>query len=372
MLTRAEVSEKSVVHNLKQFKKLIGKGKLLMPVVKSNAYGHGIIDIAKICQKSGLADKLCVASLGEARELISNGIRLPIVILSMYEPDEKAIAAAANKGVAFPLYTIEQAKLLNKAGGIIKKKIKAHLKIDTGTSRVGLLQNQIIPFLKKIKNFKNLELEGIWSHFSSSETDAALTKQQWNKFKSSADAAEKEWGRPIPLRHMACSAALILHPYAHANAVRLGLGLYGLYPSEKSKERINLLPALSWKTTLVQIKKIPAGAKVSYGGTYKTKKSIVIGILPVGYFDGYDRGLSNKARVLVKGRRCAVLGRICMNLTMIDVSMVPGVKAGDMATLIGKDGREKISADELAALSGTINYEIISRINPLINRVITK
>lgn len=369
MLTWVEVNKQAIEYNLKQFKKMIGRNNLLMPVVKSNAYGHGMIEVAKICDHSKQADRICVVNLDEALTLIDAGIKKPIMILSFYELDSKKIQTAVKNNVIFPIYLETQLSFLNKIALSLKKKIKIHIKIDTGTTRIGLLQNEAIGFVKKAKTFKGLEVEGIWSHFSSSEDNNEYTKQQLSIFNRVIIELEKE-GIHIPIKHFACSAASIFHKEAHFNAVRLGLSLYGLYPSTKAGRIIKLQPALTWKTKIIQIKNVERGTLIGYGCTYKTKTASRIAILPIGYWDGLDRKLSNAGNVIINGIKCPIRGRICMNLTMADVSKVKNTKVGDCATIIGEQGKNKITADDLAIQVGTINYEIVDRINPLLPRII--
>lgn len=371
MLTWVEVDKKAIEHNLKQFKKLIGPKTLLMPVVKSNAYGHGIVEVAKICQHSQDVSRICVVNLDEALLLIKNGIKKPILILSFYELDEKKLKTAIQNKVIFPVYTEDQILTLNKIGQQLKKRVFVHLKIDAGTTRIGVLPNQALTFAKKISGLSNLYLEGIWSHFASSESDPVFTKKQLAVFNNAVEQIEKE-GIEVPVKHFACSAATTLHSNTHFNAVRLGLSTYGLYPDEKSRKKINLKPALSLNTKIVHVKTVPKNTKISYGGTYTTKQPSKIAVLPIGYWDGIDRKLSNKGEVIIKGVKCPIRGRVCMNLTMVDVTEVKDPKAGDKVTVVGRQGTANISIDDLAYLIGTINYEVVDRINPLIPRVIIK
>lgn len=371
MLTWVEVSKSAIKHNLAQFKRLIGSQVLLMPVVKSNAYGHGIVEVAKICDVNKNVARLCVANLDEALNLIKNGIKKPIVILSFYELDEQKLKIAIKHKTIFPVYREDQILKLNKIAKQLKTKTTVHLKIDTGTTRIGMLPNQALAFAKKINQSSNIYLEGIWSHFASSESDPIFTNKQLEVFNNILSELEKE-GIKIPLKHFACSASTSLHPNTHFNAVRVGLSTYGLYPDDKSRKKILLKPVLSLNTKIIQLKTVPANTPISYGRTYVTKHPTKIAILPVGYWDGIDRRLSSKGEVLIGGKKCPIRGRVCMNLSMIDVTKVKNVKVGDTATIIGQQGKAKISADDLARTIGTINYEVVDRINPLIPRIITK
>jgi alanine racemase len=367
MLTWVEVNSSAIKHNLREFKKLAGPQVMLMPVIKANAYGHGFLIVAKICQQSAEVDRVCVVSMDEALELIKNKLaKKPIIILSFFDLDEKKLALAVKNNIIFPLYSLENAGLLNKIGERLNKKIKIHLKIDTGASRLGILPAEALAFVNALKKYKQLDLEGIWSHFAYSEDDFAYTKNQHEIFKSVCENLTKH-NIIISTRHIACSAAGIAYEFTHENALRLGLSLYGLYPTN-NKTAVKLKPALSWHTTIIQVKTLPAGAKIGYGGTYTANRPIKIAVLPVGYWDGYDRRLSNRGYVLIKDERCPILGRVCMNICMVDVTDLT-VKAGDRAILIGKDKTKNISVDDLARWCGTINYEIVNRINPLLPRV---
>ncbi len=371
MLTWIEVNAAAIRHNLRQFRKKIGPHVLLMPVIKRNAYGHGFLEVASIVAAEPVVDRVCVASLEEAAVLLRNGFKKPIIILSFYELSSKECLLAIKRGVAFPVYSLEQAKKLNQLAKTVRTKAVLHLKIDTGTSRLGVLPSEATTLARYITKQRYLTLEGLWSHFSSSEHNHTETKRQEKIFNSVISELRQQGIEP-PLKHISCSASTILYPSTHFNAVRIGLSTYGLYPSESCRPNIALKAALSWHTKLIQIKKIPTGTAVSYGMTYKVTRPTILGVLPIGYSDGYDRSLSSRATVLVHGRRCRVLGRICMNLTMIDLtdlSYIP--QTGEKVTLLGGTGPNTITADELASLAGTINYEIIDRLNPLIPRRVT-
>jgi alanine racemase len=367
MHTWVEVNKKAIEYNIKQFRKLVGKNILLMPIIKSNAYGHGFFEIAKICDKSKEVNRIGVVSDDEALELKT---KKPIMILSFYELDEKKLLKLAKNNVIFPLYDPKQVKILNRVGERLNKKIKVHLKIDIGTSRIGILPKNIIDFVNKVNKLKFINIEGIFGHFAATEKNRGeYTKKQLDLFNEITKRIE-EAGIKIKFKHTTCSAAAVLYKNSCFNLVRFGLGLYGLHSSEKTIDKINFKPALSWNTKVIQVKEVPAGTKVGYGCAFTAKSSIKIATLPVGYWDGYDRGFSNNAFVLIKGRRCPVVGRISMNLTTVDASEVGSLEIGDKATLIGINGKEKLTADDLANWIGTINYEIVDRINPSLFRKI--
>jgi len=367
MFTWVEVDTKAIKHNITAFRKLIGKDRLLMPVVKANAYGHGMVEIAKICDKSKDVDRICVVSGGEAITLLENRIKKPIQILSFYDLD-KSLTKLIGKNIIFPVYNSEQINYLQKIGERLKKKIKIHLKLDTGASRTGILIKDLADFIKKINKSNHLELEGLMSHFASSEENEEYTRQQIKTFEKATQLIEEK-GTNLKIRHMACSAASTLYPTSLFNGMRLGLSLYGLYPAKEVTKIIKLKPALSWRTKIIQVKTLPAGSKIGYGGTYTVPNEQTIAILPIGYWDGLDRSLSNTGEVLVEGIHCPIRGRICMNLTMVDVSKIKNPKTGLVATIIGKSGGEILTAEDIAEKINTINYEVVDRINPLIPRI---
>lgn len=361
-----EISKSAILHNLAQYQKIVGNSVEVMPIVKSNAYGHGMVEVAKLV--SPKVKWLGVVSLGEALELRKNNIRKKIFVLS-YAP-QRQLAEGIKQNIDLPIYDLAYAKIISDVAGKLRKKARVHVKIDTGATRVGVLAKEGIEFIKKIRLLPNLNIVGIYSHFAASEENQKYTKLQLKNFSKVLEQLEKE-GIDIPFKHFSCSAAALVEPRAHFNMIRLGLGLYGLWPSGQAKKIalkqyswLKSKPALSWKTKIIQVKNIPKGTKVGYGCTYVAKKKMKIAILAVGYWEGYDRHLSNTGYVIIKNKKCPIAGRVCMNLTMVDVSKVKGVKAGDEATLLGNG----LSAEDMAEKIGTINYEVITRINPLLER----
>lgn len=340
-----------------------------MPVLKSNAYGHGFLPVAKCCEESVAVDRFCVVSLSEALELRQNKIAKPIIVLSNYGNDHEQLTSAIRKGITLTIFTIEQARSISRAASAAKKIATVHVELDSGTTRDGVLPADFLDCMMRVKKIKNLRVEGVWSHFSSSETDQATTDKQFHIVIEAKKILEKA-GIVVPFWHTDCSAATILYKNTHLNSVRVGLSTYGLYPSDHSRSKIKLKPVLSWKTKVIQTKVIPAGTKIGYNGTYTADRTATIAVLPVGYFDGYDRRLGNNADVLINGKRCPVRGRISMNLTVVDITGVPNVKVGTIATLIGTDKKESVSADELAQKCNTINYEIVTRINGTLPRLV--
>ncbi|HRY62506.1 MAG TPA: alanine racemase [Candidatus Paceibacterota bacterium] len=370
--TWVEVSKKNILHNIGEIRGLLGGAKF-MAVVKSNAYGHGLLEISKICAESKKVDWLGVDSVEEALAIRKAKIKLPILVLG-YIPFEELKKAIENN-ISFVAYNDELLSHLAKMK--TAKKIKIHLKIETGISRQGLAGEELISFAKKALKNKNIFIEGAYTHFANVDdtTDFTYAKKQLDAYEK--NIAELEKIVHIPVKHTASSAATINYPETHFDMVRTGISLYGLWSSKEtklsSKERkikIDLRPALSWKTLLVQVKKVESGTPIGYGLTEKVRRDSTIGILPIGYWDGYDRGLSNIGEVLVRGERAKVLGRICMNMTIVDLTDVKGARLFDEVVLLGKQGNEEITADEIAGKLGTINYEVVTRINPMISRII--
>lgn len=369
-LTTVETSRAALTSNLFQFRKQVGNGTKIMAVVKSNAYGHGIREVSKIVSQNG-ADWLGVNSLEEGMSLREEKIKLPILIMG-YIPLSR-LGEAIKNNLSFVVYNQETIKQAERQAGKLGKKSKVHLKLETGTNRQGISIKEIVPFTKFCLTLKNIFLEGIYTHYANIEDtlDPGFAMEQLRKFKKALQII-KMAGINIPIKHTACTAATILFPETHLDLARIGIGLYGLWPSRETRlsagNSLKLKPVLSWKTKIAQVKEVQKGETISYGRTFKTSRKTKIAILPVGYWDGYDRGLSNSGRVLIKSQFAPVVGRVCMNMIMVDVTDISGVKVEDEVVLIGKQGKNEITAEEIAQKLGTINYEIVTRINPLLPR----
>jgi alanine racemase len=368
--TWLEIDKKAIAHNLDTFRKLIPKQTKLLAVVKSNAYGHGLIDFSKQVSVNGV-DWLGVDSIMEALSLRREGIKKPILVLGYTLPE--MIPLAVTKNISLTLSDTSQ--FLALKNNTTKKKIKFHLKVDTGMHRQGFSISEIdkvLGFLKK--HSSQIILEGVYTHFSSAkdpacpeETDRQLAEfNQWSQALFDAHFA--------PLRHASATAGTLLFPEAHFDLVRIGIGIYGHWPAIETKKflgkKITLKPVLSWRTIVSEIKNVHAGEGIGYDLTEKVTRLTKVAICPIGYWHGFSRSLSNVGYVLVGGKRCKVLGRVCMDIIMIDVTDVTKTKIGDEVTIIGRDGKEEITAEELAGLSGTSVYEFLTRINPLIKKVI--
>lgn len=369
-LTWIEIDAKALAHNIAQYKS-IAQNALLAPVIKSNAYGHGIECIAKLLDENNNVDFLCIVSLSEALLLRSIGIKKPLLVLSIIDGD---LHQAANQDIALILYDMHTALAINNAGKACNKKIAVHIKVDTGLSRLGLLAYEAIPFIKELCLLPFITIQGIFTHFSTSErTDQTVTNHQIAQFTAIINQLNT-LGIHIPLRHASCSAAITGNNASHFTMVRTGIGIYGLWPSEQNKQAtsnahpgFSLKPVLSWKTTIIHIKEIPTGSFVGYDLTYQTQKSTRIAILPVGYWNGYDRRLSNRGNVIINNQSAPIVGRVAMNLMMIDATDI-NASVGDQVILLG--AHPGISADDIAHTCNTINYHIVTQINPLLPRIV--
>lgn len=386
MKTWVEISKKNILHNIGEIHRLLTPETKFMAVVKSNAYGHGLLEVSKICVMSKKVDWFGVDSIDEALALRKAKINLPILVLG-YIPFEELKDAIKNN-ISFVAYNMELLEYLSKnfpknVGG---NKAKIHLKIETGISRQGLSGEALVSFVKKALKNNNILIEGAYTHYANVDdtTDFSYAKKQLSSFAKNIKEVERLV--KLQVKHTASSAATINYPDTHFNMVRVGISLYGLWSSKEtrlsSKERkikIDLRPALTWKTLLVQVKEVSRGTSIGYGLTEKVRRDSVIGILPIGYWDGFDRGLSNIGEVLIRGERAKVLGRVCMNMTIVDLTDIKGTKLFDEAVILGKQvysnteggqGSDEISSDEIAGKIATINYEVVTRINPLINRIV--
>jgi len=375
-LQRVEISRAALVHNIDQFRRIIGPRRKFMAVVKANAYGHGLREVAGIALKNGV-DWLGVNSVEEGVALREAGVRQPILILG-YVPFAE-LDEAVGRDLRLIVYNRRTVERLARAARRQGRKAIIHLKVETGTRRQGIEVKDILPFIRDIRRHEAIVLEGLSSHFANIEdtTKHDYPRRQLEAFKEAARTIQAH-GVRIPVKHMSCTASTILFPETDFDMARVGIGLYGQWPSketylsclEKKRKPLPLRPVLSWRARIAQVKKVGPDSCVGYGCTYKTTRPTVLAVVPVGYFDGYDRGLSNAAHILVRGRRAPVRGRVAMNFFMADVTDIPGVRLEDEVTLIGADGREKVTADDLAGFAGTISYEILARINPFIPRVI--
>ncbi|MBN3033355.1 MAG: alanine racemase [Candidatus Saganbacteria bacterium] len=361
MNTYAEISLTAIKHNIGAIKKLVAAGAKFMAVVKANAYGHGAVAVARAAGEAG-ADYLGVANLKEALELREAGLLSPILILT--ESPTSVADEIIQHGLTQTVYSFSEAKALSDEAVKRNRSARVHVKIDTGMGRVGIAPSEAIAFITKVSSLPGLELEGIFTHFAKAENpEDTFTKEQFDKFRQIIARLPQ-----VPLKHAANSAAALFHPQAHLDMVRVGLMIYGLYPQGNSRRLINLQPALSFKTRVTYLKKVPAGTPLSYGSTYVTPEETSIATIPVGYADGYSRRLSNRGQVVIRGQRFPVVGNISMDLALVNVGDAR-VEVGDEVVLIGAQNGQGISADEIAALEETISYEVVCSIGKRVPRV---
>ena len=352
--------------NFRQVRKKIGREVKVLSVVKANGYGHGAREVAKTLEHEG-SDGFGVATLEEGVELRGAGIRSPIAILAGFYPAQfDQLLRLRLIPVAIEPDGLRRLETLARKRGV---SLGFHLKLDTGMGRIGFLASEIDSWLPELNKVKSLRLGGIFSHFSHAENVGGnYTGNQLKVFRKLVERLNGA-GHDPPLVHLANSAAVITLPSAHFSMVRPGLMLYGIYPSPGMASRVALKPVLSWKSRILQLKAAAKGSSISYGQTFVTRRKSLIATLPVGYADGYPRLLSNRGAVLVRGKRAPIVGRVCMDLTMIDVTDIRGVRQGDEVVLLGCQGREKISADEMALWAGTISYEILTSISARVPRI---
>ncbi len=369
--TRVEISLDALEHNMTQFQQMLPTNLQMMAVVKANGYGHGAVQIAREALSRGI-QYLGVNFLDEALELRLAGISGPVLVLGYTPPD--AIFEAWKHDVTIAVFSDELLDAI-RVVGTAERPLKVHVKVDTGMSRLGIPDHDdAVDFTKKLSEMSNVFVEGLFTHFAvADELDKSFTRIQYEKFQRLV-AAIAEQGVYIPLRHAGNSAAAIDSPEWSGNMVRVGVSLYGLYPSnEVQTQRIALRPLMQFKTGIVLLKTVNAGTPVSYGCTFVTHKVTRVATIPVGYGDGFTRMLTGKAEVLVRGKRVPIIGRICMDQCMVDVTDVPNVRVGDEVVLFGEqnfDGLEdRITVEELATKLGTINYEITCMVSHRVPRV---
>ena len=364
--TVAFIDHDALRWNLRQIRAKVGAKVKILSMVKANGYGHGAAAISKTLAAAG-GDAFGVATLEEAVELRQAGIRAPLLVLAgAYEDQLEQVLAFSLTPV---IHELDRLREFEAALRRRKTTLDVHLKIDTGMGRLGFVAAESDDWLPEIKKLRSLKIAGVFSHFSHAENvEGDYTKKQLELFNRILPKLRSA-GIDPPLVHFANSAATITLPAAYFDMVRPGIMLYGVYPSPPMAEQITLQPVLSWKTKILQLKKVPAGTSISYGQTFITRRESLIATLPVGYADGYQRLMSNRGEVLVGARRAPVVGRVCMDLTLIDVTDIKNVKQGDEVVLLGRQGAGEISADELAAWADTISYEILTSVGARVPRI---
>ncbi|KKM08639.1 alanine racemase [Clostridiales bacterium PH28_bin88] len=363
----AEIDLGAIAHNVREIRRVTRSSAKLMAVVKANGYGHGAIKVARTALANG-ADRLAVARVGEALVLRRNGLGVPIMVLG-YTPPEQA-EDAIRAAIAQTVYTYQQAEYISRVAARVGRRATVHVKVDTGMGRIGVLPGpEAVRTLFQIARLSHLELEGVFTHFAvADEVDKEFTHRQFDRFLNFAAELERQ-GLHIPIKHAANSAGIIDLPETHLDMVRPGIILYGLYPSgEVRRDVVTIKPAMTWKCRVAFVKQLDRGDSVSYGRTFIVKQRALVATLPVGYADGYSRLLSNRGEVLVGGRRAPVIGRVCMDQTMIDITHIPQVGMGDEVVLLGRQGDQEVPAEEMAEKIGTINYEVVCKVGARVPR----
>ncbi len=352
--------------NFESLKKLLRPETKTMAIVKANAYGHGAVRVAKELENK--ADYFAVAAMEEAMELRENGISTPVLILAYTSPCQ--FEELINNGITATIYNFEDAKKLSQTAEKLGRKAVVHIGVDTGMSRIGFADTaESAEIIKSIAALPFVEIEGIFTHFacadSADKTSALTQKKRFDEFISLLESEKIN----IPLKH-ACNSAAMIDLDCHYDMVRMGIALYGLYPSDEvMTEKVSIRPAMEVISHVIHIKDVEAGIGISYGHTYVTEKKRRIATVCIGYADGFDRAFSNCGYVLINGKKAPITGRVCMDMIMVDVTDIDDVRVGDDAIIMGRSGNAEITAEELASLCGTINYEIICTFMPRVTRL---
>lgn len=366
VITWAEIDLEAIRDNIRAYRRHVGEGVGVIAVVKANAYGHGAVPVARAALEAG-ASMLAVHRLIEGIELRQAGIDAPILLMG-YTPPGGA-AQVVRWRLTPSLMTAEFARALSAQAGLAGATVPVHVKIDTGMSRFGLMPDEAPAFLQYLISLPHLRLEGLFTHFATADSlDQTWVRRQLDTFNGVISAASAA-GIKIPMLHAANSAAAMRLREAHFHAIRPGIAIYGLDPSSEWPPVFELKPALTLKSMVARVRDLPEGAGVSYGRTWVASRPTTAALVPVGYGDGYHRILSNRGMVLVGGRRAPIIGRVCMDQFVVDVTGIPGVKQDDEVVLMGRQGSEQIRAEEVARLAGTINYEVTTAILPRVVRI---
>jgi alanine racemase len=369
--TVAEINLEAIAHNVRAVKSRVGPDVRVLAMVKADGYGHGAVPAAEAALRHG-AEYLGVALVEEAEELRRGGIRAPILVFTGLGAEDVPLVF---KWHITPVLTgVEFAHMLDRRAGRLKKPVKVHVEVDTGMGRLGFLPDEIIDVVTEVASMKNLLFEGLMTHFpSSDEKDKTFTMGQISVLRGVVDELRAR-GISIPLIHTANSGAVIDVPESFFNMVRLGISLYGCYPSDETTRSIDLVPALALRTRIVNLKSVPAGSTISYGRTFVTQRPTLVAVVPVGYADGLSRKLSNAGKMIVHARTgegivCPIIGRVCMDLTMLDVTDVPDVKVGSEVTVYSARRGDPNSVEAVARLIGTIPNEVTCAVSKRVPRV---
>lgn len=365
----AKIDLDAIAYNMEQMKQNIRPETKVMAVIKADGYGHGAVQIAEMMERWNYIWGFAVATLDEAVVLRTEGIQKPILVLGCVFPDQ--YMEMLKHEIRMNIYTEEMAESISRMAAREGKTAYMHIKLDTGMSRLGFgINEQSAETIKRISKMPNVNMEGIFTHFTKAdEKDKSFTKKQIQEFVWMTERL-KEKNVRFTYEHCSNSAGIIDVPEANFDIVRAGISTYGLYPSEEvDKTNVKLKPALALKSHVAFVKEIESGTPVSYGGTFVAKEKMKIATIPVGYADGYPRSLSNKGYVLIRGKKAPILGRVCMDQFMVDVTQIEGVSFGDKVTMIGKDGNEILPVEVLSELSGRFNYEFVCDLGKRIPRV---
>ncbi|AUS98215.1 alanine racemase [Clostridium thermosuccinogenes] len=364
----AEVNLDNIAHNVREIRRITDKKAEIMGVVKADAYGHGVMGVAKTLINNGVT-RLAVSMLDEAIQLRNYGIDVPILILSYTDPIRAEEIVKNN--VTQTVFSHDLAKALSDAAVRLKKRVKIHIKIDTGMSRVGFMPGySAVKNVVEISKLPGIIVEGLFTHFASAdEKDKSYTYMQFERFMSICTELSRI-GVHIPIKHVANSATIMEFPEMHLDMVRPGIILYGMYPSEEvNKNKINLKPAMTLKANVILVKEVEPDTSISYGRIFTTKRTSRIATIPIGYADGYTRLLTGRAKVLINGEFAPVVGKICMDQCMVDVTdLKSDVRVGDEVVLLGRQGENEITAEDIASAVGTINYEMVCLIGKRVPR----
>ncbi len=365
-ITYAVIDLDAVAHNVQAIRKHVGPQIEIFAVVKAEAYGHGAVQVSRVALENG-ADRLAVGRLDEGIELRQAGISAPILVMSYTLPAENEIMVEHD--LIPTVNTAEGAQAFYNKAVALGKTPTVHVKVDTGMGRYGVMPEEVVPFLNELSNLPGLVVEGLYTHFATADaTDKTYSRQQFARFLDVMESVRAA-GHDIPIYHCANSAGTLDLPDMHLDAVRPGLLIYGMYPSTEVKRDIPLKPAFSLKSHVSRIRTLPKGSSIGYGRTFITPRSMPVALILVGYGDGYHRILSNRGHVLIRGQRAPIVGRVCMDQFVVDASGIEGITQDDEVVLLGEQGKAAITAEELAALTETINYEVTTSILRRVPRI---
>jgi len=360
-----EIDLAAIEENVRAVARKVGKGCAVMPVVKANGYGHGLVESALAALRGG-AEWLCVALPAEGVRLREEGVEAPVLVLGGTLPEEAA--DVVHYGLEATIYSLWQLRALARAASRVRQEARVQIKVDTGMGRLGLTAAELPDLAEACRGTPGVRLEGIWSHLATADhEDERYARAQFRQFRGALRAVR--WKGTNRLAHLCNSAAILRFPEMHLRGVRPGLLCYGLRPMPSASARFNYRPALALKARVVMVKSRPAGFPLSYGCTYVTERRTRLATVPVGYGDGYSRALGNRGEVLIRGKRAPIVGRICMDQFLVDVSHIPGVRVGEEVVLIGRQGAQEIGACEVARWAGTIVNETVSALTERLPRV---